>query len=168
MKRILYFLGKIEDRITGVLLVLLTTLLFVQILNRYIFYRSDVWIEEICRMSFIWLVYLSVAIATKEGRHIRVNLVDLFLPPSVLKVLTLIADFFWLCFNLILVYLGVLLVKSTFEYKYLAPVTNVHMGIIYSVIPFAFALMTFRVVYYNIKERKESRTTSENKPTIDI
>jgi len=150
MNKIIGFLGEVERRIAYFLLVLLTVLLFIQILNRYLFMSSIAWMEETCRLSFVWLIYFSVAIAAKEGRHIRVNIVDLFLPPRVLKVITYIADIFWIAFNLILTYFGVLLVKSTFEFEFRAPVTNLHMGIVFFVIPFCFALMAFRVIYYNV------------------
>ena len=150
MRKIIGFLGDMERRIAYFLLVLLTVLLFVQILNRYLFMTSIAWMEETCRLSFVWLIYFSVAIAAKEGRHIRVNIVDLFLPPLALKAITYLADAFWIAFNLALTYFGILLVKSTFEFEFRAPVTNLHMGIVFFVIPFCFALMAFRVIYFNV------------------
>ncbi len=150
MHKILGFLGDIERRVAYFLLVLLTVLLFTQILNRYVFKTSIAWMEEICRLSFVWLIYFSVAIAAKEGRHIRVNIVDLFLPPRALTIITYIADAFWIIFNILLTYFGILLVKSTFEFEFRAPVTNLHMGIVFAVIPFCFALMAFRVIFYNV------------------
>ena len=68
MHKIIGFLGDIERRVAYFLLVLLTTLLFVQILNRYLFMTSIAWMEETCRLSFVWLIYFSVAIAAKENQ----------------------------------------------------------------------------------------------------
>ena len=151
MKIILNFLGKFEERFAYSLLVLLTLMLFVQILNRYLFKQSYVWLEECARISFVWLIYFAVAIAVKENRHIRVGIVDLFLPPLALRYVNLLADFLWVVFNAIMTYLGILLVKSAIDYDTRSPVTETHMALIYSVIPFCFALMVIRVIYYNVK-----------------
>lgn len=163
MRKIIGFLGEMERRIAYFLLVLLTVLLFTQILNRYLFMTSIAWMEETCRLSFVWLIYFSVAIAAKEGRHIRVNIVDLFLPPLALKIVTYIADIFWIIFNLTLTYFGVLLVKSTFEFEFRAPVTDLHMGIVFFVIPFCFALMAFRVIFYNVLHILKRAPDSEDR-----
>lgn len=151
MKGILRFLGDFEAKFAYLLLVCLVLLLCVQIVDRYLFHHTFVWLEEISRISFIWLIYFSVAVAAKEGRHIRVGIVDLFLPAFVLKLINYIADSLWVSFNLVLIFLGILLVKSTFQFEYRAPVTDLHMGLAFFVIPFCFAVMTFRVILYNIK-----------------
>jgi len=154
MKKIFRFLGEFEANFAELLLVVLTILLFVQILNRYLFHQSFVWIEEICRISFVWLIYFSVAFASKENRHVRVKIIDMFLPAFPLKVATLVADTLWVGFNLAIAWFGLVLVKSTIEYEYRSPVTEIHMGAVYFVIPFCFALMAFRVIFYNIKNIK--------------
>ena len=168
MKKILRFLGEFETSFAELLLVVLTILLFVQILNRYLFHQSFVWLEEICRISFVWLIYFAVAIAAKENRHIRVNIINFFLPAFPLKIVTLFADTLWVGFNLILTWLGLLLVKSTIEYEYRSPVTEVHMGIIYFVIPFCFALMAFRVIYFNIKNIRQIEPKNPPVDTLDF
>ncbi len=104
MKRIINFLREFEKKFAYCLLVVLTLLLFVQILDRYVFRHTFVWIEEIVRLSFVWLVYFAAAIAAKEGRHIRVGIVDLFLPAFALKVINFIADLFWVSFNIVLAF----------------------------------------------------------------
>ena len=159
MKKILRFLGEFETGFAEVLLVVLTILLFVQILNRYLFHTSFVWLEEICRISFVWLIYFAIAIAAKENRHIRVNVINMFLSATSLKIATLFADALWVGFNLIMTWLGIVLIKSTIQYEYRSPVTEIHMGIIYFVIPFCFALMAFRVIIYNIKSIKHPEPT---------
>jgi len=157
MKKILRFLGEFEIVFAQLLLVGLSILLFFQILNRYIFHTSFVWLEEVCRISFVWLIYFAVAITAKENRHIRVNIINLLMPAFALKIVTLVADTLWVGFNLIMAWLGILLIKSTIEYEYRTPVTEIHMGIIYFVIPFCFALMAFRVIFFNIKNIKNTQ-----------
>ena len=170
MKFILNFLGKFEERFAYSLLIILTLLLFIQILNRYLFKQSYVWLEECARISFVWLIYFAVAIAVKENRHIRVGIVDLFLPASALRYVNLLADLLWVLFNAVMTYFGVVLVESAITYDTRSPVTETHMALIYSVIPFCFALMVIRVIYYNIKNWRswEKMISKGQEPACEI
>jgi TRAP-type C4-dicarboxylate transport system permease small subunit len=53
MKKTLGFLRTFEQTFSYVLIVLLTVLLSTQVINRYIFSTSFVWVEEIARISFV-------------------------------------------------------------------------------------------------------------------
>jgi C4-dicarboxylate transporter DctQ subunit len=170
MKIILNFLGKFEERIAYSLLIILTVLLFIQILNRYLFKQSYVWLEECARISFVWLIYFAVAIAVKENRHVRVGIVDLFLPSIALRYVNLLADLLWVLFNAVMTYFGIVLVESAITYHTRSPVTETPMALIYSVIPFCFALMVVRVIYYNIKNWRdwEKMISKGQEPTCEI
>jgi len=154
MKAILRSLASFESTFSYFLMILLTILLSVQIINRYVFSTSFVWLEEIARISFVWLVYFTVAGAARENRHIRIGIIDLFVPPSAVRIINLIADVLVIAFDLAIVWLGILLIESTIEYGDKTPVTDIPMGVIYAVIPFCFALMAFRVIQSNIRGHK--------------
>jgi TRAP-type C4-dicarboxylate transport system permease small subunit len=149
------FLASFEGILSGFLLVLLTALLFVQIVNRYIFGISFVWIEEIARISFVWLVYFSAASAARGDRHIRIEIADLFLPPAALRAMTHVADILVIGFDLVVAWLGILLVHSTILYGDRSPVTEIPMGVIYAVIPVCFALMAFRLFHFNLRKHQD-------------
>lgn len=157
MKTASRLFASFETTFSQLLLVLLSVLLSIQIVNRYLFSTSFVWLEEIARVSFVWLVYFAVAGAARENRHIEIGVVDLFVPPSGLKVIKLLADILVIVFDLVIVWLGILLIWSTIQYGDRSPVTEIPMGFIYAVIPFCFALMAFRVLYAKVKGRKSER-----------
>ncbi len=147
------YFGNFEMMLAGFLLVLLTLLLSVQIVNRYIFGTSFVWLEEIARISFVWLIYFSAAGAARDDRHIRIEIVDLFVGPAAIKVITLIADALVFVFDLVVVGLGILLVQSTIQYGDTTPVTDIPMGIIYAVIPICYGLMAYGLLRFNMRKR---------------
>lgn len=147
-----YFAG-FEMILAGFLLVLLTALLAVQIVNRYILGTSIVWLEEIARISFVWMIYFSAAGATRDDRHIRIEIIDLFVGQAVVRWVTLIADILTIGFDLAVVWLGLLLVQSTVQYGDVTPVTNIPMGIIYAVIPVCYGLMAYRLFRFNMRKR---------------
>ena len=152
MKKIAEFLSDFETRLSYVLIVLLTVVLSVQILNRYIFSTSFVWLEEIARISFVWLIYFSVASAARENSHIRVGLIDMFVSPKVVRGLNYLADALVIVFNLVIVWFGIQLIISSITYGNKTPVTDIPMGFIYAVIPFCFALMIFRILGYTYRD----------------
>ena len=125
LQKVIGLFGKFEQGISYLLLIILTILLLVQILNRYFLYQSSTWNEEICRISLVWLIYLSIALAAKEGRHIRVGILDLFMPPSFLRIINRIGDFIWISYDVGIVYVGILLIKSTIQFL-LPFITNIY------------------------------------------
>ena len=145
--------GSFEMILAGFLLVLLTVLLAVQIVNRYVLGSSFVWLEEIARISFVWLIYFSAAGAARDDRHIRIEIIDLFVGPAAIRVITLIADALVIVFDLVVVWLGILLMWSTIQYGDTTPVTDIPMGIIYAVIPVCFGLMAYRLFLFNLRKR---------------
>lgn len=145
--------GSFEMIVAGVLLVVMTVLLAVSIVERYILGSSIVWLEEIARICFVWLIYFSAAGATRDDRHIRIEILDLFLGPRALKWVTLFADILTIGFDLVIVWLGILLVRSAIQYGEVTSVTNIPMGFIYVVIPACYALMAYRLFHFNMRKR---------------
>jgi C4-dicarboxylate transporter, DctQ subunit len=168
MKAALRWVGNFEAGLANALLVLLTLLLSVQILNRYFFHTSFVWLEEIARISFVWLIYFSAASAAKDDRHIRIEIADLFVPQSALKWMTLVADALVIGFDLVIVWLGILLIHSTIQYGDVTPVTDIPMGLIYAVIPVCFALMAYRALRFNIENFRKPRLDHPDRHSFEI
>ena len=168
MKKVWKFLLTFERTLSYVLVILLTVILFTQIINRYIFSTSFVWLEEIARISFVWLIYFCVASAARENSHIRVGLIDMFVPESWVRVLNYMADVLVIGFSLIIVWFGIELMLSTMAYGEKTSVTNIPMAVIYAVIPFCFALMVIRIVDYNFRQltgRSRRRFDDGDKPS---
>jgi TRAP-type C4-dicarboxylate transport system permease small subunit len=145
MKTLVRFLSSFESKLASALVVFLTILLSVQILNRYVFQTSLVWVEEIARISFVWMIYFAVAGAARENRHVRVGIIDMFLSPRALRIVNFVADAVVLAFSLTVVWLGIELVRSSIRFGDRSPVTEIPMSVIYAVIPFCFALIAYRV-----------------------
>ena len=157
MKKTFQFLGSFERSFSYFLVVFLTVILFVQITNRYVFSTSFVWLEEIARISFVWLIYFSVASAARENAHIRVGLIDLILQPAAIRIIDYFADALVIGFNIVIVWLGIELMRSSIAFGDKTPVTDIPMPVIYAVIPFCFALMAFRILGYNFRDFRNSR-----------
>ena len=63
----------LEETILLILLVLMTAIMGVQIVSRYVFQNSLTWSEELVRYMFVWSAFLGVPFCIKHGLSIKVD-----------------------------------------------------------------------------------------------
>ena len=145
------------DRWVAVFLIaFLAVILFVEVLFRYLLYRSVGWINEFSGIIFIWFLYLSVSYITGQNSHIRVKILDLFTPKKYIYYVDICMNLLWLAFNVLMTYYGVQLVLSVVRYPFKTPILDISMAYPYAIIPLAFGLMTIRLsinIYNDIKAK---------------
>jgi TRAP-type C4-dicarboxylate transport system permease small subunit len=134
-----------ERWIAAFLITFLTVILFVEVLFRYLFYQSIGWINEFSGFIFVWFLYLSVSYITGKDSHIRVQILDLFLPKRYIHYGDICMNFLWLAFNVLMTYYGIQLVLSVIRYPFKTPILDISMAYPYAIIPIAFGLMTIRL-----------------------
>ena len=61
------------ERTCAALFILMTLLLFTQVILRYVFAASLFWAEELARFSMVWLVFLGAVMAACLGEHTRIG-----------------------------------------------------------------------------------------------
>lgn len=153
-----------EESICIVLFSVMVLLTFAQVLSRFVFNFSLAWSEEVSRFMFVWLVYISAAMAAKHRRHIRVEIVDQLLPRKVSKWTGLLSDFLWIGFTLLVAYQGYNLTMKVMNHGQLSPATQLPMGYVYMIVPLGFLLISFRVAQGIVARfRGEDELTEEQK-----
>ena len=79
-------LGSIYERLEKVLLVFLVALLvflgFLQILFRNLISIGIVWVDPLVRHLVLWIALLGASVATRENRHISIDLLSGYLSPA--------------------------------------------------------------------------------------
>jgi len=141
------------------LIAFLTAILFVEVLYRYLLYKSVGWISEFSGFIFVWFLYLSVSYITGQNSHIRVQILDLFTPKRYIQYVDLGMGFLWLAFNVLMTYYGIQLVLSVIQYPFKTPILDISMAYPYAIIPLSFGLMTIRLsinIYNDIKGKTKS------------
>jgi len=141
------------------LIAFLAVILFVEVLFRYIFYQSVGWIAEFSGFIFVWFIYLSISHITGKNAHIRVQILDLFLPKHWIRYVDMCFNFLWLAFNLLMTYYGAQLVLSVIEYPFRTPILDISMAFPYSIIPLAFGLMSIRLAIHMVTEMTQGLKT---------
>jgi len=132
------YLEKIIEILTICIFCLMLFALFVQVVSRYIF-TPIAWTEELARYTYIWLVYLGVAVLQKHKEHIKLDLLNKFLPKKLLKCFDLIID-------LLIIYIVYFIVLGGYKYsmimgRAISTVIPIQLKYIYIIIPIGFGLM---------------------------
>lgn len=78
--RILTVVCRIEDGILVALLTLMITLAAVQILLRNFFGAGIIWADVLVRILVLWIGLIGAMIATRQNKHISIDLVARYLP----------------------------------------------------------------------------------------
>ena len=84
------------------LLVTYFVLVLLQVFFRYVLNESLFWAEELVRGLMVWGVMMSSALVAASRGHIRVEVLELMLPPAGRKIVVWICDALTIAFSLIL------------------------------------------------------------------
>src|SRR5690606_41542178 len=79
IKKLLNGLWRLEIGLVAGLMLVISALVFTQVLTRYVFMYSLPWLEELTRFLMVWMVMLGTAVAVKEKQHIVIDIASLFL-----------------------------------------------------------------------------------------
>ncbi len=136
------------------MMVVMTTLVFVNVVARYAFGYSIIWAEEISQYLMIWIAYLGAGLALREGRHVALEIVHDRLPPVLRRRLRMVLA------GLVLAFLGTVTVLgfqfSMFVWNQETPVLNISLGIPTLAIPVGCLLFVVHLllIFRNYADRK--------------
>jgi TRAP-type C4-dicarboxylate transport system permease small subunit len=68
---------------SALLMLALTGVILYAVVMRYFFNAAPSWSEEVPRVLFLWVTYLAIAVAVKQGRSLRVTFLLDRLPPLI-------------------------------------------------------------------------------------
>ena len=132
-----------------VLMGVMTVLVSVQIVSRYVFNFPLGWSEEMARFSFAWVSFLGASALMQVREHINVTVfLDVF-SPRTRALCVFLAD---LC-GLVCIYFFLIggMALTTNEWRQLAPATEIPIGWVYLVIPVSAALMAVWMLLQTIE-----------------
>ena len=89
-----------------VLMSVMTLIIFIQVVARYVFQNSLSWSEELARYLFIWLVYLGISYGCLMRKHIKIDAALGLFPKKARKYVVIIGDLFFLAFAVYVAYTG--------------------------------------------------------------
>ncbi len=137
-------LNKVAEVVIAVLLAVMSIVIFMQVVYRYVVGSSLSWSEELGRYILVYLTFLGASVAVKKNSHIGVEAVVKVLPRSIANIVEWIANVLTLAFFVVLIAYGSKVVGITLSQ--LSPALHVKMGFIYMAVVIGAVLMVIHLI----------------------
>ena len=148
---------RIEEVFLVILMVVAVILVSAQIITRFVTKTPLPWSEELARYIFLWLTWVGAAFATKERKHITIDVVTERLPQLGKRFCLVLSTLVWIGFLIFLIGISIILTQSVYQGGQTATGSGLPMWIPYLSIPVGMGLMLFRLLqncYFDIKAMK--------------
>lgn len=119
-------------------------LVLLQVFFRYILNESLFWAEELVRGLMVWGVMISSALVAASRGHIRVEVLELMLPPAGRKIVVWICDALSIAFSLILLWAAIQLMDRSWLQQ--SPLLEVPKYTVYMAIAIGAGLEALLVI----------------------
>lgn len=126
----------LEDALSAILYVYIVSIIFAEVIGRYVFQTSILSAYETAIYAFIWLSYLSMASMARSRTHLAVTFLRDLMPRGVQLVLLLLSD----VLLIILASVVVVFIRRPFE-----DVVNFDQMMVSIDLPFWIALLSVPV-----------------------
>ncbi|MFD1360851.1 TRAP transporter small permease [Lentibacillus salinarum] len=136
-------LNKICKNIITYLLLIVSVVLFLQVVARFIFDTGTFWTEETARFATIWLVLLGASVVLKDRTLMSVNIVDNFIP-NAKKVLYYFKLVTILLYSIFLLYVGWGTLDLVSAQR--SPNMGISMSFVYAAVPVMSILMFIHLI----------------------
>lgn len=154
MKYVSKILGAVNKAIEWLavfLFVLVMTCILTQVFFRYVLKNPLIWIEEITRFLFIWMVFIGSAVAHLRLKHPSIDLfAEKLFPGRSKMVVKAGADIVMLAFLLVLLIYGSNLAHSLKFIK--LPTTKVSLLYLYISIPISAVVMMMNQLVFLVRD----------------
>ena len=120
------------------LLLVYFILVLLQVFFRYVLNESLFWAEEFVRGAMLWGVMLSSPLVAAARGHIRIEMLELMLPPTGRRIVMVVTDILTMAFCLTLLWAGIEFVDRTWFQN--SPLLDVPKYTVYLAIPVGAAI----------------------------
>ena len=148
---------KFELAICIILMSLMTVIIFIQVIMRYVMENSLVWSEELARYLFIWLIYMGISYGAKIMKHIKIEAALGLFPKKMRPYVVLLGDVLFLSFSVFIAYTAFTVVQKQLALGQTSPAMQMPMWIIYAAPMVGFTLTSIRqiqTIVYRVKENR--------------
>ena len=154
--------NKFEEVVMVIFLAVMTGIVFVATVMRYVFNTGLTWSEESARFMFMWIIWISMSMGFRDKSHIRMTILPDRLPPKGKVILNIFINILILAFSIWMAYLGWKYVETVFGRNQTAPATHIPFGFVYACMPFALTVCCIRVILELIEDIHKLKTGDYN------
>lgn len=139
MNKLLSWSEKSINVLTVLIFVLMTVVVFLQVVLRYVFDSNIYWAEEFARYSMIWIAFLGAAIGIRYGEHTRIDFFINRLSATGKKVMEIVNKIICMIFIGVISYYSITMLGNTMNL--LTPSMQIPVGIVHLILPLSGIVM---------------------------
>jgi len=139
------FLDNFEEYFCVWTLALMTAIVFLQVIMRYVFANSLSWSEELARFIFLWLSWIGASYAVKTRDHFRVEMFADMVKGKNRIIFEYVILIIWFVFSLLLVWYGTKLLIFLSDTGQVSAAMDIPMTWPYAAVPVGCLLMCVRL-----------------------
>ena len=121
-----------------------------QVFTRYVLSTVHSWAEELMRILFVALSLVSFSLCAKRQQHVKVEVLQIALPPRFGRAISLFASLAFLAFTLLVVKYTYDIALLQYENSQTTAAMNIPTWTYFALGPLLFLLMAFRIVQKDI------------------
>ena len=122
------------------------SVVFVEVVRRFVLDYSSLWGEETARYTFVYLTWIGAAYAIKNRAHIRIDLFSNALPPRGRALLNILASVCAIVFAGFALYWSLEPVTVSFRFGSVTDGLRITKAWFLLAVPFGFALVLWRAL----------------------
>ena len=142
-------LHRVEDAILVGLLLTMIGMSVTQIFLRNLFEAGIVWSDVLVRILVLWVGLVGAMVASRQGNHITIDILDRYLPAHAKKVADFVVELFTALICTVVAYYSLVFVKMEFTDGGMA-FAQVPNWLCEAIIPFAFTVIALRYFILSI------------------
>ena len=123
----------------------MATLVFFNVVSRYVFNHSFIWAEEVSQYLMVWVAFLGAGLALRQGRHVAIEFLQDRLTPTARSLTRHLVALLLIAFMGILIVLGFQFARFAWDQE--TPVLNISLGIPYLAVPIGALLLLIHFLF---------------------
>ena len=144
-------------------LVWMTLVMIFQVAGRHFLDIGITWTEEMAKYTMVWMIFLANSVASRDGTQMKVTVLEEAFP-SIRPWLVALQRIISLIYFAIVVKIGIDMVGNAMNQT--SPNMGISMGIVYSVIPAACALMFLHTLSRLVKRAPDPLNEPESQAIL--
>ena len=149
--KVLAIIARIEDGLLVLMLSAMIVLAGMQIIMRNLFSTGFTETDSFLKVLVLWVGMLGAIVATRERRHISIDILSRYLSNKQRQISELVIDIFVVFVCGLLAFHSARMMLVDFEARSIA-FSGVPTWLLESIMPFAFTIITLRYLMYSWQE----------------
>jgi len=137
---------KIEDYLSGSLIVTGLSILFVGVLFRYFLKSPLSWADEVANYLIVWGILIGTAVALRNGHHIQVDVFYDRVSPKMKKIFDTFSSVLGVAFCSLLLIYSIQLILMYFQTQQTSLQIGIELWKVYLVLPITALMLGYRFI----------------------